>query len=227
MHPAEPLEWAVAAYVDGELLTDQAELERHMDEAIATEQRKAGGGTAWAETLSNRLAECDVEKGRLVKLYARGGLTDAEYDLHATEIAERRSAAELGLAEARGSASRLSEIKKARRAVLETFGTGLMGGIYWFPPRLRREVYRLLGLRVQVSADRTIRIEGEFDANLMRLTPEVERWVDGLREIDQRLKDQAREKPPADVWEGVDRIERELAALRHSICAEAATRGCA
>jgi hypothetical protein len=83
MHPAEPLEWAVAAYVDGELLTDQAELERHMDEAIAAEQRKAGGDAAWAETLANRLAECDAEKGRLVKLYARGGLTDAEYDLHA------------------------------------------------------------------------------------------------------------------------------------------------
>jgi site-specific DNA recombinase len=64
MHPAEPLEWAVAAYVDGELLTDQAELERHMDEAIAAERRKAGGDAAWAETLANRLAECDAEKGR-------------------------------------------------------------------------------------------------------------------------------------------------------------------
>jgi hypothetical protein len=46
-----------------------------------------------------------------------------------------------------------------------------------------------------------------------------------LREIDRRLEDQARENPPTDVWEGVDRIERELTALRRSFCAEAATRG--
>ena len=227
MHPAEPLEWAVAAYVDGELLTDQAELERHMDEAIAAERRKAGGDAAWAETLANRLAECDAERGRLVTLYARGGLTDSEYDLHAAEIAERRSAAEQGLAEARGAASRLSEMQKARRVVLETFGTGLMGGIYWFPPRLRREVYRLLGLRVEVFADRTVRIEGEFDANLMRLTPEVERWVEGLREMDARLEERAHTDPPRDVQEGIDRIERELAALRRRVCEENATSVCA
>jgi Recombinase zinc beta ribbon domain len=37
LHPAVALEEAVVAYVDGELLTDPAELERHMDEAIAAE----------------------------------------------------------------------------------------------------------------------------------------------------------------------------------------------
>lgn len=227
MHPAEALEGGVAAYVDGELLTDPAELERHMDEAIAAERRKVGGDAAWAETLANRLAECGAEKDRLVKLYARGGLTDAEYDRHAAEIAERRRAAEEGLADARGSASRLSEMQKARRAVMETFGTGLMGGVFWFPPRLRRAAYRLLGLRVEVFADRTIRVEGEFDANLMRLTPEVERWVEGLREIDEQLEARAEADPPEDVREGVDRIERELAALRRRVCEENATSGCA
>jgi Recombinase zinc beta ribbon domain len=225
MHPAEALEQAVVVYVDGELLTDQAELERHMDEAIAAERLKVGGDEAWTETLANRLAECDAEKDRLVKLYQRGGLTDPEYDRHAAEVAERRRAAEQGLAEARGSASRLSEMQKARRAVLETFGTGLMGGIYWFPPRLRRGVYRLLGLRVEVFANQTVRVEGAFDANLMRLTPEVERWVEGLREIDARLEDRAHTDPPQDIQEGIDRIERELAALRRRVCEEGATSG--
>jgi hypothetical protein len=87
------------------------------------------------------------------------------------------------------------------------FGSLRMGGIYWFPPRLRREVYRLLGLRVEVFADQTIRVEGEFDANLMRLTPEVERWVEGLREMDARLEECAHGDPPRDVQEGIDRIE--------------------
>jgi hypothetical protein len=114
---------------------------------------------------------------------------------------------------------------RARRAVLEMFGSGLMGGIYWFPPRLRREVYRLLGLRVEVFADQTIRVEGEFDANLMRLTPEVERWVEGLREMDARLEERAHADPPRDVQEGIDRIERALAALRRRHCEENATSG--
>ena len=49
---------------------------------------------------------------------------------------------------------------------------------------------------MEVFADQTIRAEGEFDANLMRLTPEVERWVEGLREIDRRLEERAHADPP-------------------------------
>ena len=80
---------------------------------------------------------------------------------------------------------------------------------------------------MEVFADRTIWVEGEFDANLMRLTPEVERWVEGLREIDERLGTRAEADPPRDTQEGIDRIERELAALRRRVCEECATSGCA
>lgn len=101
-----------------------------------------------------------------------------------------------------------------------------MGGIYWFPPRLRRQVYGLLELRVEVHADRTLTVSREFDADLMRLTPEVEAWVEGFREIDARLQERAEADPPADMQEGIDRIERELAALTRQtgLRAEDATR---
>ena len=69
------------------------------------------------------------------------------------------------------------------------------GGVHWFPLRLRRQVYGLLGLRVEVFADRTLTIEGQFDADLMHLTPEVEAWVEELRKIDERLGTQEREDP--------------------------------
>jgi hypothetical protein len=65
-------------------------------------------------------------------------------------------------------------------------------GRHLLVPAAPSEVYRLLGLRVEVFADQTIRVEGEFDANLMRLTPEVERWVEGLREMDARLEERPR-----------------------------------
>ena len=45
---------------------------------------------------------------------------------------------------------------------------------------LKRQVYCLLGLRVTLGADGAL--EGTFDADLMRLIPEVEAWVAGLRE---------------------------------------------
>jgi hypothetical protein len=60
----------------------------------------------------------------------------------------------------------------------------------WALPRLRREIYGLLGLRVEVHADRTLQISGEFDADLMRLalgSPEVEAYVAGLQEVEERL----------------------------------------
>jgi hypothetical protein len=78
---------------------------------------------------------------------------------------------------------------------------------------------------VEVFANQTVRVEGAFDANLMRLTPEVERWVEGLREIDARLEERARADPPQDIQQGIDRIERELAALRRRVCEEGATSG--
>ncbi len=113
-------------------------------------------------------------------------------------------------------------MEKAKRAVLEIFGTGLMVGLEWFPPKLRREIYGLLGLRVEVHADRTLDISGEFDADLIRLalgSPEVEDYVAGLREVEQRIA----EAPPEATQDRIDRIERELVELRGRFVSGAAT----
>jgi hypothetical protein len=80
--------------------------------------------------------------------------------------------------------------------------------------------YAAHGLRVEVFGDRTLRAEGVFDANLTHLIPEVEEYAKGLREIDERIAD----APPEDTRERMDRIERELAALRDRFhCEEAPT----
>ncbi len=90
------------------------------------------------------------------------------------------------------------------------YGTGLMTGLHWFPPRLRRQVYGLMALRVLVHPGGVIEIEGRFDADLMRLTPEVEEFTRELRALDERI----REAPPEPARKHLDRIERELGALR-------------
>ena len=104
----------------------------------------------------------------------------------------------------------MEELKARKRAVLEMYGTGLMCGLEFFPPTLRRLLYGFLGLRVSVRADRTVRVEGDFDANVMRYTREVEEFAQALKEVDRRIE----QAPPEGSQERMDRIERELHALR-------------
>jgi hypothetical protein len=193
-----------------------------MDAAIETE-RVAFRSSAGAEVArAERLAEVARRRKRLLDLAERGVVTDRDLAERLAKLEEEQRTAEEELTRLQEAGSRIAEMERAKRAVLEMFGSGLMGGAYWFPPRLRRQVYGLLGLRVEVFPDRTLRIEGEFDANLMRLTPEVEEYVAGLREIDERLERAGRENG-ATTQEMVDKIERELAALRGRLCASEAT----
>lgn len=60
-----------------------------------------------------------------------------------------------------------------------------------------------LALRVAVHLGGDLELEGRFDADLMKLPPEVESWVAGLREIDERTRGTT-----------LDAIEAELAALK-------------
>ena len=45
-------------------------------------------------------------------------------------------------------------------------------------------------------ADRTVRAQGEFDADLIRLTPESSPYIEELRKIDERFKERAHEARP-------------------------------
>jgi hypothetical protein len=71
------------------------------------------------------------------------------------------------------------------------------------PLRLRCQVYGLIGLGVTLDAENTLTLEGRFDADIMRLTPEIEAWAADLSEIDERTRGAP-----------LDAIEAELAALR-------------
>lgn len=198
-----------------------------MDAAI--ERERAGsmssglpGAGSLAETLAERLAKLDQRRAGYEEMRADGDMSRERFREKVAALDEERVAAEAELERVRESAGRVGEMERAKRAALEMFGTGLMCGVGWFPPRIRRQVYGLLGLRVTVFADRTLRISGEFDADLMRLalgSPEVEAYVAGLRQIDERLAVASPER----TQERVDRIERKLAALRGRFVEGAAT----
>lgn len=214
-HRAEPLELAVVEAVDGELLQDPARLAEHMEAAIEREREGSSLGYPGIaeEALYTRLAKLDQRREGYEEMRADGDISRECFREKVAALDEERVAAEAEIARIRESARRVGEMERAKRVVLEIFATGLMVGLEWFPPKLRREIYGLLGLRVEVHADRTLEISGEFDADLMRLalgSPEVEAYVAGLRKVEKRL-DAA---PPEGMQDRIDRIERELAALR-------------
>lgn len=217
-HRAEPLERAVVEAVDAELLQDPERLAEHMDAAIERERkalRDPGGAT---DALYARLAKIGQRREGYEEMRADGDMSRERFREKVAVLDEERDALEAELGRVRESAGRIGDMERAKRAVLEMFGTGLMAGMEWFPPRLRHQLYGLLGLRVEVHADRTLGISGEFDADLMRLTPEVEAYVAELRAIDARLGETS-----LDTGDAIDRIERELADLRQRFVSGAAT----
>ncbi len=222
-HRAEALEEAVVEAVDGELLADPDKLAAHADAAIERERAAMRGPADAGKTWAEKIAECDRRRAKNQEMFRADAMSLAELKAANAALDEERRAAEEALRDATQVEERMAEMEEAKRAALEMFGTGLMGGIQWFPPSLRRGVYALLGLKVKVFADRTLTVEGTFDADLMRLTPEVQEYVAALREVEERIG----EAPPEGTQERIDRIEWELAALRSRLlCRGAPTSEC-
>ena len=96
-HPAVELEGRVSRFVlrlieDPDVLREQVEAQaaREKDGLRDTKRRIAA--------LAQRLADADAERNRYNRLYARGKLTDAEYDAYTAELDARRNATEEELA---------------------------------------------------------------------------------------------------------------------------------
>ena len=96
-HAAEELEGRVGEFVLGlirnpETLREQVEAEAVRERATLRDQRK------YITALASRLNDANSERDRLVRLYARGGPSDDEYDSYTAEIDGRKKAAEVELA---------------------------------------------------------------------------------------------------------------------------------
>ena len=176
-----------------------------MDEELGREvnMRNARDPDATEAACAKALQEVDKERDQYIRLYARGALSDEEYDLYTGELQEREAEARAQLEGARRAAERAHNLEANRRAILEAYGTGLQLGLHWFPPHLRRQVYLALGLVAWVSPEGLVGIEGSFDADVVRLTREVEEYARALMEADERT----RSAP-------LDAVERELERVR-------------
>ena len=87
------------------------------------------------------------------------------------------------------------------------------------PPRLRREIYGALGLRLSVDRTGAMHAEARVNEAAIRFSREVEQYAQAIEEADRRLKERAREAPPGNRSEYLERTERELARVRRELAA--------
>ena len=106
--------------------------------------------------------------------------------------------------------------------MLEFYGYGLVLGFFQFPPHLRRFVYELLGLSVTVYYEYpwgrcwgpAMTLEGDFSANIIRSTREVEEFARELKEIERQWQEKPASEDEAEDFPYF--LERKLSALRSS-----------
>lgn len=122
------------------LLEDPEAIARRMDEAVERERASVSDPAATERALAKRLSELDAKRERLLDLAADGILPKPELTARLTAVEESIRRVEGERIRVAGAASRVQEMERTKRALVEAFGTGLRLGLTWMPPRLRREV---------------------------------------------------------------------------------------
>jgi hypothetical protein len=107
--------------------------------------------------------------------------------LRALEVT--RTTAEGHVANARAGLNRVEDLRATKRAMLEAYAAGIeYDGISYFSPEMRREIYEALRLRITVGSDGTAHIQGNADANVIRLTRGVEDYAAEVEEYRGKLR---------------------------------------
>ncbi len=185
---AEDLEGTVANYVS-DLLADPKRIRTELDAAIAEENRKLHDPEAAARNAAETIAECDRQRASYQEQQARGYMTLDELGKKLSELDETSTAAQAELDGLRDGQRRVHELKAGRKALLEAYGKGLLQGIEFFPPQVRRRIYELMGLQVTVLKDGRLRVAANVDARIVRLTRSVEDFARKRQEWERRWSD--------------------------------------
>ena len=172
---------------------------------------------ATERALAKRLSDLDAKRERLLDLAADGILGKAELTTRLSAVEDERRRVEAERSRAADAASRAEEMERTKQALVDAFGMGMRLGLTWMPPRLRREIYGALGLRLSVEPTGGMHAEAQVDEAAIRFSREVERYAQAIREADRRLRERAREDPPGDPSEDLERTERELARVRREL----------
>jgi len=160
------------------LLQDPKRVRRNLDEAIARETATLKSPHAEAETWMKRVQDCERKRSNYQDLAADGLVTREELAEKLRVLDQNKATAERHLNEARDGESRVEELRATKRMILSAYANGIIhDGIRYFDGPMRHGIYDALGLRVTVETDGTLTVDYRVDANVIRLTREVEGYA--------------------------------------------------
>ncbi|CAA9283851.1 MAG: hypothetical protein AVDCRST_MAG93-3383 [uncultured Chloroflexia bacterium] len=178
---AEKLETRIMRDVD-KLLQDPERVRRQLDEAIAAETANIRNPHAESITWIKTIQDCDKRRAHILDRYLELAdetlMSKDELRQRVSVVDQEKATAERHLNEARDGESRVEELRATKRTILSAYANGIIhDGIRYFDGPMRHGIYDALGLRVAVETDGTLTVDYSVDANVIKLTREVETYA--------------------------------------------------
>jgi DNA repair ATPase RecN len=112
----------------------------------------------WAD----KLAEVERKRARYQEMAADDLITFEELRFRLSELDSTRAAAERELETLRNHEERVAELEKNRDALLSSLISVAPEGLDALTPEERRQIYKMLKLRVAVYPDSSLEVSGAF-----------------------------------------------------------------
>jgi hypothetical protein len=103
-----------------------------------------------------RISEVDRKQERLLNLHLDGDITAAQFRAKSAELSEARAAAKGQLEVARSRLARLEDLKRSKDELVSHYASLVPSQLQELTPEDRRQVYKMMSLRVSVYPDDTL-----------------------------------------------------------------------
>jgi site-specific DNA recombinase len=159
-HRTDQVEPRVWSLISG-LLKEPERLKAGLEEMIEQERSGLRGDPDQeAKTWLEKLSEVDQERRGYLRLAAKGHLADEELDEVLAELEDARETAEKELRAIRARREVLEALERDRDALLESYASMTPAALDTLSPEEHHQVYKMLRLTVEVSADGSLDVTG-------------------------------------------------------------------
>jgi hypothetical protein len=161
------------------VLTDPERLYADLEHLIEQERKSMRGDPGeetrvWLETL----AQLDRRRGGYIDLAAEGIMSREELQGKLAQLEETRETADRELEALRRSQEKLEELRRDKDALLDHYASLTPEALDSLTPEERRQLYRMLRLRVAADADGSVELTGDLvsDAEFSNLGTTYRCW---------------------------------------------------
>jgi len=170
------------------LLQDSDRVMADLDAAIKRETAHITNTHMEVTTWLKIIEDCHRKRSGYQDLAADGLMTREELAEKLRVLDKNKADAQRQVENARDGQAHIEELKETKKAMLSAYASGILyDGVEHFSPEMRHEIYAALGLKVTVNSDGTMNLEYHVDADVIRLTREVEEYAREVAEFREKL----------------------------------------